>query len=179
MSRLGLLEGNGLRFKFGAALVNPADYNGSANARDFYTTDWMDPAQTDSAYSQANAKTLDPEAWPTLALFRQAHGGAPAFQDPGPSIQVSTPMPGVLANPPAYSDAEYRAQAIANEAEAARIAALPRDTVTGPTFIPDTQNAASAPSNVSSTLPVTAASPSSIALPLLAAVAAYFALKGH
>ncbi len=171
MSKLGLLEGNGLRFKFGAALVNPADYNGSANARDFYTTDWLDPAQTEAQYSQANAKTLDPEAWPTLALFRSAHGGASFQPDPG-TVNVVTAVPDThaLQNPPAYSDAEYRAQAIAAQAEADRLATLPRDTVTGPTFLPDTSNAATV-------APVSPSQPS-YALPLIAAALAFFALKG-
>ncbi len=179
MSRLGLLEGNRVRYRMGAALVDPAAYEGSATARDFYTTDWMSPNASAQAYQAANAKTLDPEAWPTLQAFQSAHGGAPFQPDPG--LLVAAPVTSTSdgpQNPPAYSDAEYRAQAIADQAEADRLAALPRDTVTGPTFIPDTQNAATAPSTVASTLPAATPAPS-FALPLLAAVAAYFALKGH
>ncbi len=169
MAVIGLLEGYRSRY-LGAALVNPDEYQGPANSRDFQTTDWFNSSVSEAEYQAANAKWLDPEAWPTLALFRSAHGGAPI----PPAFQ---PDPAVLKNPTGMTDAEYQAHA---DAVANSLADIAAQTIANARIEAAERNAELARQQAEAAQTQVAPTPAtqSYLVPALAALAAFLALKG-
>lgn len=201
MSVIGLLEGQRLRFRLGDPFVTPeawdaADPNGwRKNDRAKNTTDWSrlwldDQAGARNRYIEVNSSSIDPEQYPTLDSWLQAHGGIP-----GPA--ATTPSKPASATP-GMTNAEYAEWAAKQAAEADRLAKLPRDPVIGPAFLPDPpamqectgrsgevtcSNPASdsrggrAGENLPERATTAAAEGKSMVLPLLALAAAWMVLK--
>lgn len=95
MPRIGLLEGQRLRFRLGAAEFTPEEWSargGDPHDRAKRTTDWAqvlldDGSGAASRYQDANRGSLDPESEPDILDYLRNHGGVPQ-RSSAPAVSV-------------------------------------------------------------------------------------------
>lgn len=207
MPVIGLLEGHRLKYRLGDPLISPEAWDanpGNFHQKEVMTTDWpaeyrVNPDAARAHYIAANAGTLDPEYSPTVEDFLRHNFPTVNFSQPAATDPVIVMRPNPVAQVETNFQPDPPTQTPLPSSEAKAIAEAARDARFTPVDAPVTRQdcggragqvscgpststgggrGPGGPASTSSQGNTDVTQKKNTALPIFAAIAAYFLIKG-